>query len=72
MPLYRPRGRWENNIIMNLKEEGANTRNLVDSAQNRDYWETFKCDTEPPGSIVIVPFQTVIYIYIFFFCRLLN
>ena len=25
-------------IRMNLKEVGINTRNWVDSAQNRDYW----------------------------------
>ena len=36
----RPLGRrrWENNIRMNLKEIGINTRNWVDSAQDRDYW----------------------------------
>ena len=32
-PLRRPRRRWENIIIMNLKEVGINTRNWVDSAQ---------------------------------------
>ena len=26
-PLGRPNGRWEDNIRMNLKEMGANTRN---------------------------------------------
>ena len=36
--LERPRRRWENNIRMNLKEVGINTRNWVDSTQNRDYW----------------------------------
>ena len=30
--------RWEDNVIMNLKEIGINTRNWVDSAQDRDYW----------------------------------
>ena len=38
IPLGRPRRRWEGNIRMNLKEIGINTRNLVDSAQDRDYW----------------------------------
>ena len=36
-PLGRPRHRWEN-IRMDLKEIGINTRNWVDSAQGRDYW----------------------------------
>jgi hypothetical protein len=35
-PLRRSRHRWENNIRMNLKEIGNNTRNSVDSAQDRD------------------------------------
>ena len=30
--LGRPRRRWEDNITMNLKEIGINTRNWVDSA----------------------------------------
>ena len=37
-PLGRPRRRWEDNIRMDLEEIGNNTRNLVDSAQDRDYW----------------------------------
>ena len=32
------RHRWEENIEMNLKETGVNKRNLIDSAQDRDYW----------------------------------
>ena len=36
-PLGRPRRRWEDNIRMDLKEIGINTRNWVDSAQDRDY-----------------------------------
>ena len=39
-PSGRPRRRWEDNIIMDLKEIGINTRNWVDSAQNSDYWRT--------------------------------
>ena len=39
-PLGRPRCRWEDTIIMNLKEIGNNTRNWVVSAQDRDYWRT--------------------------------
>ena len=37
-PLGRPRRRWEDTIRMNLKEIGINTKNWIDSAQNRDYW----------------------------------
>ena len=36
-PLGRPRRRWENNIRIDLKKIGINTRNLVDSARDRDY-----------------------------------
>ena len=34
----RPLGRWEDNIRMDLKEIGINTRNWIDSAQDRNYW----------------------------------
>ena len=37
-PLGRPWRIWEYNIKMDLKEIGINTRNWVDSAQDRDYW----------------------------------
>ena len=37
-PLGRSRRRWEGNIRMKLKEIGINTRNWVDSPQDRDYW----------------------------------
>ena len=36
-PLGRPRRRWEDNIRMDLKEIVINTKNWVDSAQDRDY-----------------------------------
>ena len=36
--LGRPRCRWEDNIRMDLKEVGINTRNLVDMAWVKDYW----------------------------------
>ena len=36
--LVNPRRRWEDNIRMDRKEIGSNTRNWVDSAQDRDYW----------------------------------
>ena len=37
-PIGRSRRRWEDNIRMDLKEIGINTRNWVDLAQDRDYW----------------------------------
>ena len=37
-PFGRPRRRCENNIRMDLKEIGINTRNYVDSAQDGNYW----------------------------------
>ena len=37
-PLGRPRQRREDNIRIDLKEIGINTRNWVDPAQGRDYW----------------------------------
>ena len=37
-PLGRPRHRWEGNIRMDIKEIGINTRNWVDTDQDRDYW----------------------------------
>ena len=36
--LGRLRRRWEDNIKIDLKEIGINTRNWVDSAQDRGYW----------------------------------
>ena len=37
-PLGRPWHRWEDNIGMDHKEMGINTRNWVDLTKNRDYW----------------------------------
>ena len=36
-PLGRLRRRWEENIRMDIKEININTRNWVDSAQDREY-----------------------------------
>ena len=36
-PLGRPGRRWEDNIRMDLKEIGINTRNLVDSALDTNF-----------------------------------
>ena len=38
--LGKPRCRWEVNIRMDLKEIAINTKNWVDSAQDKDYWRT--------------------------------
>ena len=37
-PLGRPNRKWEENIRMEIKEIGINTRNWVDTTQDRDYW----------------------------------
>ena len=34
--LGRPRRRWEDNVRLELKVTGFNTRNWIDSAQDRD------------------------------------
>ena len=34
----RPRHRWDDNIRMDLKEIGINTRNRADSAKDKNYW----------------------------------
>ena len=39
-PLGRPKHRWKDNVRMYFKEIGINTRNWVDSAQDRDYWRS--------------------------------
>ena len=41
-PLGRPRRRWEDNIILFLKEIGMNMWNWVDSALDRDYWRSLE------------------------------
>ena len=38
--LGRSGRRWEENIRMDLKGININTRNCVDSAQDRDYWRS--------------------------------
>ena len=37
-PLGTPRRRWLDNIRMGLKEIITNTRNWIDSDQDKDYW----------------------------------
>ena len=37
-PTRKPRRRWEDNIRMDLKDIGIDTRIWVDLAQDMDYW----------------------------------
>ena len=37
-PFGRHRRRWKDNIRMDIKEIGINTRNWVDWPRDRDYW----------------------------------
>ena len=46
-----PRRRWEDDIRINLKEIGINTRISVDSANVELLESPCECGTEPPGSI---------------------
>ena len=39
MSLGWPMGRWEDNIRMDVKEMGINTKNWVDLTEDRDYWK---------------------------------
>ena len=52
-PLGKPRLRCEDNIRMDLNEIVINTRNWVDSAQDRDYLEIpCECGIEHPRTII--------------------
>jgi hypothetical protein len=37
-PLGRPRRRWEDNIKLDLQEEGCGSMGWIDRAQDRDMW----------------------------------
>ena len=39
--LGRPKRRWVDNIITNLKEMGINMNKWVDSTQDRGYWRAY-------------------------------
>ena len=47
----KPRQRWEDNVRMDLKEIGINTRNWVHSVQDSHHWRLCECVNESPGSI---------------------
>jgi hypothetical protein len=38
-PLGRPRCRWEDNIKMDLQEEGCKGMDRIDMAQDRERWQ---------------------------------
>jgi 3-oxoacyl-ACP reductase-like protein len=38
-PLGRPRGRWEDNIKMDLQEVGCGDLDWIELAENRDRWQ---------------------------------
>jgi hypothetical protein len=40
-PLGRPRGRWEDNIKMDLQKVGYGDTNLMQLALDRDRWRAF-------------------------------
>ncbi|KAJ4444572.1 hypothetical protein ANN_06367 [Periplaneta americana] len=40
-PLGRPRRRWENNIKMDLREEGYDDRDWINLAEDRDRWRAY-------------------------------
>ena len=49
-PFGRSWRRCEGNMRMELTEICINTRNLVDSAKDMDYWGAFfECCIQPPG-----------------------
>ena len=48
-PLGNPRHRGEDNISNDIKEVGVNTKNWVDSAQDKDYWKFHVNATFNPG-----------------------
>jgi len=37
-PLWRPRRRWEDNIKINLQEDGGGCGDWMEVAQDRDRW----------------------------------
>ena len=60
-PLGRISHRWEDNIRMNFKEIGINTRNWIDSAKDSDYWETL-VNAAFPEAMELVSYKRVLNI----------
>ena len=57
-----PRRIWEDNITMDLKEMGINTRNWVDSGQDRNYWRalvTAALNLRVPKAMALVYLMTI-------------
>ena len=40
-PLGRPRRRWEDNIKMDLREVGCDSRDWIAPAEDRDHWRAY-------------------------------
>ena len=40
-PLGRPRRRWEDNIMMDLREVGCDPGEWIDLAEDRDQWRAY-------------------------------
>ena len=66
--LGKPRRRWEDNIRMDLKEICINTRNSVDSAQDRHCECRFKPGFHKPCTHTHTHTYIYIYIYEFYKC----
>ena len=41
IPLGRPRGRWEDNIKMDLRDVGCDRRDWIALAEDREQWRTY-------------------------------
>jgi hypothetical protein len=50
-PLRRPGLRWEDNIKTDLQEEGCESMDWIELAQDRDVAGTCECDNERSGCI---------------------
>ena len=50
-PLGRPRGRWEDDIKMNLREVGCDPGDWIDLAEDLQMASVCKGGNEPPGSL---------------------
>ena len=66
---YTGRRNWEDNIRTDLEEIGINTRNLVDSVQDRNYWRALVDAALNLRTQEIMYMYVYIYIYIYTFLR---
>jgi hypothetical protein len=49
-PLGTPRRRWEDNIVMDLREIGWGGTDWINLAQDKDQWRACEHSDEPSGS----------------------